>query len=126
MGASAQATDDSHSHAVAAAALRALAPAWVASGRSMGDLVGAIVGQLPSVSAHRRSALVEALVGAVGVEEGLPAVAGALIARDVGAGAEGDEEWGVELAREAMDDADGEWDDERVGLMMVMAWLWML
>ena len=70
MGASAQATDDSHSHAVAAAALRALAPAWVASGRSMGDLVGAIVGQLPSVSAHRRSALVEALVGAVGVEEG--------------------------------------------------------
>jgi hypothetical protein len=53
--------EDSHSQAVAAAALAALVPAWLAAGRGSQELWGSLLGALPGLPAPRRLRLLEAL-----------------------------------------------------------------
>lgn len=53
--------EDSHSQAVAAAALASLVPAWLAAGRSSHALWGSLLGALPGLPAPRRRRLLEAL-----------------------------------------------------------------
>ncbi|GBF96147.1 hypothetical protein Rsub_08895 [Raphidocelis subcapitata] len=69
--ASAAATDDSHSQATAAAALAAVAPAWVAAGRDPSELWAVLAGALGEVPAHRRLALLATLLKALPKEAGL-------------------------------------------------------
>ncbi len=54
-------------------ALRAILPAWIASGSSLDQLASAVVDALPAVSPNRRLPLLAALVSAlpqVGYNEG--------------------------------------------------------
>jgi hypothetical protein len=57
--------DDQHSQAVSAAAMKALAPAWLAAGREAATLWVQVIGALPGVLSHRRPALLTALMNAV-------------------------------------------------------------
>jgi hypothetical protein len=50
---------------VAAQALSAILPAWIAAGNSLQQLAGTVVAALPRVSSHRRLPLLSALVSAL-------------------------------------------------------------
>ncbi|KAF8067371.1 hypothetical protein HT031_002419 [Scenedesmus sp. PABB004] len=63
---------DAHSQAVAAAALAALVPAWLAGGRRSEELWAALIDALPGLPGPRRLRLLEALQGALPQEAGLP------------------------------------------------------
>jgi hypothetical protein len=62
VGVSSAATDDSHSSRVAALALAAVVPAWLAAGRDAAALVRGVVETLPRVPQHRRLGLLAALL----------------------------------------------------------------
>jgi len=57
--------DDRHSRAVAAAALAAVAPTWLAAGRGARGLWSVAVGALPTVPPHRRLMLLGSLLAAL-------------------------------------------------------------
>jgi U3 small nucleolar RNA-associated protein 10 len=65
MAAASGGADDRHSRAVAAAALAAVAPTWLAAGRSVRELWSVAVASLPTVPPHRRLMLLGSLLAAL-------------------------------------------------------------
>ena len=65
VGASASLQEDAHSLGVGQAAMRALAPAWLTAGKPPGALIAALISAIPDMAAHRRVALLAALLEAL-------------------------------------------------------------
>ncbi len=65
IGSSASQQDDTHSHQVAAATLRAVVPAWLQAGKPLPELTAAVVEPLPQLLPHRRLPLLTALISVV-------------------------------------------------------------
>lgn len=63
--------EDTYSRGLLSTTLAACVPPWLAAGRSAGELVGALLQQLPSVAAHSRLALMGHLVDALPEDTGL-------------------------------------------------------
>ena len=65
VGESAQQQQDSHSLGIGASALRAIAPTWVAAGRSLADLVDAALSIVIPLESTQAAFLLAALIAAL-------------------------------------------------------------
>ena len=79
VGESSATQNDAHSSQVAAQALAAVVPAWVAGGNALEQLVAKVVAAAPRVPAHRRLPVLSALVSALPGVEGLSVVLALLL-----------------------------------------------
>lgn len=79
VGESSATQNDAHSSQVAAQALAAVVPAWVAGGNTLEQLVARVVEAAPRVPAHRRLPVLAALVSALPDVEGLSVVLALLL-----------------------------------------------